>query len=101
MRSLGVNLSCPALKLNSLLVDISAGGDDIKGSWAANPKSEMRGNHMSGRRPTFTRLSLHHHHLPPPTPFYHLPRPHPHPCLTLLPDQLLPQRSHLQNPIAP
>ena len=47
IRSLGVNLSCPALKVNSLMVDM-AGGDDIKGSWAANPKSVMRGTTSSG-----------------------------------------------------
>jgi hypothetical protein len=52
IRFLGVNLSSPALKRNTL-VDISrdGGGDDIKGSWAANPKSAApaRENHMSVR----------------------------------------------------
>lgn len=53
IKSLGVNVSFSALKLNSLIVDIwqdgtFVGGDDIKGSWAANPKSAARGNHMSG-----------------------------------------------------
>jgi hypothetical protein len=50
IKSLGVNLSFPALKLNSLNVDMGsgAGGDDKKGSWATNPKSVTRGSHMSG-----------------------------------------------------
>jgi hypothetical protein len=56
IKSFGVNLSFPALKLNSLIVDILGdgtfvGGGDIKGSWAANPKSATRGNHMNGKEP--------------------------------------------------
>ena len=48
-----MNLSFPALKLDSRIVDMIlrdgtfAGEDDIKGS-SAKPKSAARGDHMSG-----------------------------------------------------
>jgi len=43
----GVNLSFPVLKVNSFVDILYVGRKDVRGSWAANPKSVARGNHIT------------------------------------------------------
>jgi hypothetical protein len=108
IKSLGLNLSFPVFNSNSLIMGdgMPAGGEDINGSCAANPRSATRGNHMliclgqadeeenNLYKAAFTRLSPRH--LLRSTL---LPRHRPHP--TSLPDQSRLPPLPSKNPTAP
>ena len=117
IKSFGVNLSSPVFKLNSdIWADgMPAGGEDINGSCAANPRSATPGNHMlvSLVKPvrkrtictihfvTFTRLSPRRLLRPRPSLFPRYPHLRPRPRPTSLLDRSHPLPPPSKNPTAP